>query len=130
MTLELTLLGWTLVLALIQIMLPAMFRNRETGLDYNAGPRDEVGPPMGSITGRLFRAQRNLFETLPLFVGAVLIAHAGGQTGALTAWGAWLYLLGRIVYLPLYAFGVPWVRSMVWGVSLLGLLLVLLAVIV
>ncbi|MFC0267021.1 MAPEG family protein [Kushneria aurantia] len=129
MTLELLLLSWTLVLAVVQIMLPAAFRNRETGLAYNAGPRDDDGPPMGRITARLFRAQRNLFETLPLFIGAILIAHVGNQLGALTAWGAWLYLLGRIAYLPLYALGVPWLRSMVWGVSLLGLGLVILAII-
>lgn len=128
MSLELYLLGWTLVLAIVQILLPAMLRNQETGIEYNAGPRDEPGPPMGRITARLTRAQKNLFETLPLFVGAVLIAHVGGQEGALTAWGAWLYLLARVAYVPLYAMGIPWVRSLVWAVSLLGLILVLLAV--
>ncbi|MCG7599838.1 MAPEG family protein [Halomonas sp. McH1-25] len=128
MTTELTLLGWTLVLAIVQILLPAMWRNRETGVDYNTGPRDEPGPPMGKITGRLFRAQHNLFETLPLFIGAILIAHVGDQTGALTLWGAWLYFLARVVYVPLYALGIPWVRSLVWLVALLGLCLVLLAI--
>ncbi|RKR03447.1 putative MAPEG superfamily protein [Kushneria sinocarnis] len=128
MSLELYLLGWTLVLAIIQILLPAMLRNRETGIEYNTGPRDEPGPPMGRLTGRLTRAEKNLFETLPLFIGAILIAHVGGQEGALTAWGAWLYLLARIVYVPLYAMGIPWLRSLVWAVSLLGLVLVLLAV--
>ncbi|SFH88474.1 MAPEG family protein [Modicisalibacter xianhensis] len=128
MTAELTLLAWTLVLAIVQILLPAMWRNRETGIDYNTGPRDEPGPPMGKITARLFRAQRNLFETLPLFIGAILIAHVGGQTGALTLWGAWLYFLARVVYVPLYALGIPWIRSMVWVVALLGLGLVLLAI--
>lgn len=128
MTAELTLLAWTLVLAIVQILLPAMWRNRETGIDYNTGPRDEPGPPMGKISGRLFRAQRNLFETLPLFIGAILIAHVGGQTGALTLWGAWLYFLARVVYVPLYALGIPWIRSMVWVVALLGLGLVLLAI--
>lgn len=129
MTMELYLLGWTLVLAIVQILLPAMYRNRETGLDYNAGPRDKEGPPMGVVTGRLFRAQKNLFETLPLFIGAILIAHVGHQEGAMTAWGAWLYFLARIAYVPLYAMGIPYIRSMVWGISMLGLVLVILPVI-
>lgn len=125
---ELSLLGWTLVLAVVQIFLPAGFRNRETGVAHNAGPRDEPGPPVGKVTGRLQRAQTNLYETLPLFAAAVLIAHVAHREGALTLWGAWLYLGARIVYVPLYAFGVPVVRSVAWTVALLGLTLVLFAI--
>lgn len=128
MSMELYLLGWTLVLAVLQILLPAMWRNRETGVEYNTGPRDHDGPPMGKVTGRLFRAQRNLFETLPLFIAAVLILHVSGQEGTLSLWGCWLYLLARVVYVPLYALGVPWVRSLVYMVSMLGLALLLIAV--
>lgn len=130
MTIELTLLAWTLVLALVQVLLPAMWRNRETGIDYNTGPRDEPGPPVGIVTGRLQRAQANLFETLPVFAAVVLVAHIAGREGALTLWGAWLYLVARIVYVPLYAAGVPYLRSLAWSASLLGLVLILLAVLV
>lgn len=128
MTTELTLLAWTLVLAIVQILLPAMFRNRETGLEYNAGPRDSEGPPVGAVTGRLRRAQANLFETLPLFAVAVLIAHLADREGALTLWGAWLYLGARVVYVPLYGFGVPYLRSLVWGISMIGLFMIIAAV--
>lgn len=127
MTVELSFLGWALVLALVQILLPAMFRNRETGVTYNTGPRDEAGPPVGVITGRLRRAQANLFETLPLFIGAVLLAHVADKAGPLTYWGAHLYVFGRVVYLPLYALGVPYVRSLVWLVATAGLVMVIAA---
>jgi uncharacterized MAPEG superfamily protein len=128
MTTELILLGWTLVLALVQIMLTAAFRTQETGLSYNMGPRDAAAPPMRPVTARLQRAQANLFETLPLFAAAVLIAHAAGREGGLTLLGCQLYLAARVVYLPLYAAGVPLVRSLVWGVSLAGLALILWAI--
>ena len=128
MTTELIILGWTLVLAIVQIMLPTAMRNRETGLAYNMGPRDDPAAPPGKVTARLQRAEKNLFETLPLFAAAVLIAHVGGREGALTLWGAWLYLVARIVYVPLYAFGVPVVRTLTWAVSLLGVALILFAV--
>lgn len=128
MTTELRLLGWTLVLALVQILLPAHFRNRETGIAYNTGPRDDAGPPVGQLTARLRRAQQNLFETLPLFAAAVLIAHVAGREGASTLWGAWLYAVGRLIYLPIYAAGIPYLRSLVWVVSLIGLILVLAAI--
>lgn len=121
MNTELTLLGWTLVLALVQILLAATFRSKETGTAYALGPRDTEGPPVGIVTGRLQRAQRNLFETLPLFAGLVLIAHIAGRESALTLWGVWLYLLARIVYVPLYAAGIPYTRTLAWLVSIVGL---------
>jgi len=130
MTTELTILAWTLVLALVQIMLAAQLRTQETGLEYNMSARDGEAPPPRPITARLQRAQKNLFETLPLFAAAVLIADAAGAEGALTLWGCWLYLIARVVYLPLYAFGVPVVRSLVWAVSLVGLVMVIAAVLV
>lgn len=128
MTTELTILGWTLVLALVQVFIPAALRNKETGSAYNAGPRDDPGPPVGKVTGRLQRAQRNLLETLPVFAVAILIAHVANREGALTLWGAWLYLLARIVYVPLYAFGVPVIRSLAFQVSLVGLTILLIAI--
>lgn len=128
MTTELTILAWTLVLALVQILLTAQMRTQETGLSYSMSARDGETPPPRPITARLQRAQRNLFETLPLFAAAVLIAHVAGLEGDLTLWGCWLYLVARIVYLPLYAFGVPMLRSLVWAVSLVGLVMVIAAV--
>lgn len=128
MTTELHLLGWTLVLAIVQIFLPAHLRNLETGIPYNTGPRDDPGPPVGRLTGRLRRAQQNLFETLPLFAAAVLVAHVAGRDGALTLWGAWIYIAARVVYLPLYATGLPYVRSLIWLVSFFGLALILVAI--
>ena len=128
MTTELILLAWTLVLALLQIMLTANLRTAETGIQYNASARDGEAPPPRAVTARLQRAQANLFETLPLFIGAVLIAHVSGSEGDLTLWGCWMYLVARIVYIPLYAAGIPYVRSLVWLVSLAGLVMVLAAV--
>lgn len=128
MTTELTILAWTLVLALVQILLVSSLRTQETGVKYNAGPRDGGAPPPRPVTARLQRAQANLFETLPLFAAAVLIAHVSGSEGDLTLWGCWLYLVARILYVPLYAAGIPFVRSMVWLVSLAGLVMVLAAV--
>ena len=130
MTTELTYLALTLILALVQVFLPAGARTVEFGSKWNAGPRDETPAAKKPLTGRLERAQANLFETLPLFIGAVLIAHVAGQNGVLTLWGTALYFWARVVYVPLYAFGVPYVRSLVWTVSFAGLVLILAALFV
>ncbi len=128
MTTELTLLAWTIVLALVHIFAFDIVRTRQYGTAWNMGARDATMPPLSTIADRLGRAQTNLFETLPLFAAAVLIAHLAGVHSARTVLGAQLYFWGRVLYLPLYAFGVPIVRSLVWLVSLAGLLLIVLAV--
>lgn len=125
MPIELTLLGATLVLALVQIMLTGQARTKQYGIKWNAGARDEEMPPLNPLAGRLARAQANLFETLPLFIGALLGAAAAGHLGFKTSLGASLYFLGRLVYVPLYALGVPVARSLVWMIATLGLLIVL-----
>ncbi|MDO9607110.1 MAG: MAPEG family protein [Brevundimonas sp.] len=127
MTTELTYLALTLVLALVQIFLPAGARTAEFGSKWNAGPRDQTPTSVRPLTGRLERAQANLYETLPLFIGAVLVAHLIQASGPLTVWGTALYFWARVVYLPLYALGVPYIRSLVWLVSLAGLVMVLAA---
>ncbi|PZU59198.1 MAG: hypothetical protein DI552_06130 [Brevundimonas sp.] len=130
MTTELTYLALTLILALVQVFLPAGARTVEFGSKWNAGPRDQTPAAKTPLTGRLERAQANLYETLPLFIGAVLIAHVAGRNGVLTAWGTALYFWARVVYVPLYAFGVPYVRSLAWTVSFAGLVMILAALFV
>ncbi len=128
MTFELYMLAGTLVLAFVQILLFDMARTGQYGLKWNTGARDEDMPPLNPVANRLQRAQNNLFETLPLFIGAVLIAHIAGCDGFLTHWGSLIYLAGRVVYVPLYAFGVKQLRSLVWIVSTAGLVMVFWAI--
>ncbi len=128
MTTELTLLGWTLVLALVQIALASTLRTMETGIGFNMSARDGDGPPKRPVTARMQRAQANLFETLPLFAAAVLIAHVAGRDSSQTVLGCQLYLAARVLYVPLYAAGVPVVRTMVWGVSVWGLIMLVKAI--
>lgn len=130
MTPEFIMLAFTLILALVQIGAAGMARTAELGAKWNAGPRDAEVPPPGKLAGRLMRAQTNLFETLPIFAAAVIMAHIAGKDGQLTFVGAHLYFFGRLVYLPLYAFGVPYVRSLVWLVAAGGLVMVLAALFV
>ncbi len=124
MTTELTILAWTLVLAFVQILLFDVARTRQYGLNWNTGPRDETMPPLTPLAERLRRAQDNLYETLPLFIAAVLIAHFAGRDSRWTAIGAQIYFWGRVAYVPLYAFGVRQIRSLVWLVSTAGLVII------
>ena len=130
MTTELTMLAWTLVLALAQIFLTSALRTQETGLGYNLSARDGAAPPPSPLTARLQRAQANLFETLPLFAAAVLIAHVADRHSSQTVLGCELYLAARVLYVPLYAAGVPVLRTLVFGVSVWGLIMLLKAILI
>lgn len=121
MTLDLKMAAWTLMLAFVQILLFDFARTGQYGAKWNMGARDTSMPALSPMAERLKRAQYNLFETLPLFIGAVLIAHVAGRSNASTALGAQIYFWCRVAYVPLYAFGVPYVRSLVWVGSILGL---------
>ncbi|WP_343610511.1 MAPEG family protein [Novosphingobium sp.] len=127
MRLEFLMLGAALLLALVNILWAAQLRSSRYGLAWNLSARDKPMPSPGPVAERLQRAQANLYETLPLFIGAVLGAAASGHLGWKTQMGSVLYVAGRAVYLPLYAGGVPVARTLVWMVSLAGLLLVIAA---
>lgn len=124
MATELIMLAWGCVLALVHILATAQVRTRQYGTKWNVGARDEELPPPRPLVGRLERAQANFFETFPLMVAAVLIVTEAGLTGENTALGAMLWLGARVVYLPLYALGVSYLRSLAWIVSLVGIVMV------
>lgn len=123
----LALVGWSVVLLLVHVFVQAGTATRETGLDYNAGPRDEGRRAAGPLAGRADRALRNFLETYPAFVGLALALAMGAEPGGWGTTGAWLWFAARIVYMPLYLLGVPVVRSLAWGASVLGLLLMMAA---
>ena len=121
---ELVVLTWGCILGLLHIIIATQAKTRQYGTKWNTGARDEELPPPTAVVGRLMRAQANYFETFPIFIAAVILAMTAGPNDT-TALGAWLWLGGRVAYLPLYAFGVPLVRSLAWIVSLVGIVMVM-----
>lgn len=123
---ELIVLGLSVLLLLAHIMLQGQLATRERGLAWNAGPRDGEPKPLGPKASRAKRALDNFLETFPAFIALALALAVSGRAGGIGAFGAWLWLLARIGYIPLYVGGVPFVRSLVWLGSIAGLLLMLL----
>jgi uncharacterized MAPEG superfamily protein len=127
MTTELCMLLWSVVLGLVQVVLAATCSVGQRGLGWAASPRDEVKPPLSGIGGRLDRARANFLETFPLFAAVVLAAQLLQHHDAMTVLGAQLYFWARLAYVPVYAAGIPYLRTLIWAASIVGIVLVLVA---
>ena len=126
MGMELKMLLWSVLLGLVQIAVAATLSTGQRGLGWNAGARDEVVAPLTGVAGRLDRALHNLLETFPFFAAAVLMISLLHRETAQTALGAQLYFWGRVLYVPVYAAGISYLRTLIWAVSVAGLVMVLL----
>ena len=125
MPVELKILALGAVLLLVHIFAAVRLKTRQYGHEWNVGARDAELPPLNPVAGRLARAQANFQETFPIAIVALLGVVVADQTSALTALGGWIWLACRTIYLPLYAMGVPVVRTVVFGISIGGLGMVL-----
>ena len=126
MTPELLMLALSVVLGFVHIIVSAFATTHQYGPKWNLSARDDPMPPLQVIAGRLQRALHNFLETFPLFAASVLMADATNRHGLLAVWGAQLYFYARVLYLPIYAAGLPVIRTVVWGVAVLGIVMVLL----
>jgi uncharacterized MAPEG superfamily protein len=127
MSIELKCLTFALLLGIVHILIAGHAKTKQYGTKWNVSARDAELPPLNLVAARLVRAQANFFETFPIYAVAVLIAAVADRSGFLTVLGSALYVVARVIYLPLYAFGVPVVRTLVWLVSMLGIGCILIA---
>jgi uncharacterized MAPEG superfamily protein len=125
MTQELTALVLAVLLGFAHLFIAANAATAIRGIKWNAGPRDGQKQPLHGLPGRLDRAFRNYLETFAFFAAAVLIAHLANRHNALTVFGAWLYVIARVIYFPLYAAGIAYIRSLVWLLATAGIFMIL-----
>jgi uncharacterized MAPEG superfamily protein len=116
MPVEIKVLGFAGLLQFVQFVLMAVPVNLQLGTAYTGGNRDEERRATG-VAGRLKRALDNHFEGLILFTIAVVVVVLGDASSPFTEKCAWIYLAGRILYVPAYASGVYLVRSIIWTLS-------------
>ena len=124
---EILVLALGVVVLFVHISLQGILATLELGTKWNASPRDERIVVRGPVAGRAERALRNYLETFPALVALALALVVLNKTGGLGATGAWIWLLARVVYIPLYLLGIPYIRSAVWTVSAVGLFLMFIA---
>jgi uncharacterized MAPEG superfamily protein len=120
-----------LVLALfvIQTLLPGRFRDpvapgQPGKLAENFGNRDHMRP-LTLVGQRAARALANIQEAMPVFLGLALMNLIAGTAAAMATTGALIFLIARVIYVPLYLSGVNALRTLAWVVSWVGLIMML-----
>jgi uncharacterized MAPEG superfamily protein len=122
---ELTLLVWAAALTVVQVLVAVTGAFTQVGLMKLVGNREDM-PKMAGWAGRAERAHLNMLQNLVLFGALVLVAVVTNRTNDMTLLGAQLFFWGRIAYAIIYLAGLPWLRTLSWFVSVIGLVLIFL----
>ncbi len=125
---DLKYLLFSVILMFVQVLVAAAAANQAVGLTTLAGNREGMGELAG-FAGRARRAHLNMLENLVLFAALVLIAAVAQKANAMTALGAAIFFWGRLAYAVIYLIGVPWLRTLAWAVSVIGLVMIALQLI-
>jgi uncharacterized MAPEG superfamily protein len=123
MSLELKLLVWSVALAFAQCLVAVTGAMLQVGLPTLAGNRENM-PAITGWAGRAERAHRNMLQSLVLFTALVLAAQVTNKLDATTALGAQLFFWARLAYAAVYLTGLPWIRTAVWSIAVVGLVLI------
>jgi uncharacterized MAPEG superfamily protein len=125
MTPDLKYLVWSVGLTIVQLLVVIVGAQTQFPMSVLAGNREKVVEGQGWV-GRAQRAHRNMLESLVLFAALVLVAQVSGRANAMTTLGAAIFFYARLVYAPIYWFGITWVRSVAFGVAMVGLVVMFL----
>lgn len=117
----------TVAVYFVMILVQVVAAWRTHSLSSLAGPRDHLADE-GVFMGRCRRANHNMVEGMLMFFPLAFVALHTNPVGTFALTGAALFVFARIVYAFLYWFGVPWLRTLAWTVSLVGLILIFLQV--
>jgi uncharacterized MAPEG superfamily protein len=121
---EIAILGWSVILLIAHIVAQTIAFSKDTGAAYALSARDE-DKDVSLLTGRLTRGLRNFLETYPAFIALALGLAVTGKHGGIGATGALIWFWARVAYVPIFAAGIAGIRTAVWTVSMIGLLLML-----
>jgi len=120
----------TIVLLVLALYVVQLFLQETSLYRFNLwqimGNRD-ARPEETVIAARLNRAKNNMLEALPLFLGLAMLALVKDGDASKAVNGATIFLVARIIYIPIYATGIPVLRSLVWLAGMLGLLMMALS---
>lgn len=123
MSVEFTMLLYSVALTFVLIMIPATISLRANGMPVAAGSRDDCAEP-STYCKRTLRLRDNMFENMLLFAPVVLMAAAMDVSNATTVLGAQMFFYARVGHAVVYLGGWPWIRTALWAVGLVGTVMI------
>ena len=123
MSMDLKYLLFSVLLAFVQVLIAAASANQVVGLGTLAGNREGMAELPG-FAGRARRAHLNMIENMVLFTALVLVTAVAGKANAMTAMGALIFFWARLIYAVIYLLGIPWLRTLAWFVSVIGMVMI------
>jgi uncharacterized MAPEG superfamily protein len=126
MSTEMTMLVLSAILCVVLVIPYTQGITLKYGLGAAAGNREDL-PALTGWAGRSRRAHANMVENLIPFTAVLLAAQAGNKLGALTALGAQLFFWFRLAHAVVYIVGIPYVRTLMWVASVVGMALIVVA---
>lgn len=121
---DLTLLAWSVILAIVHMLVAVQGALNQVGLMTLVGNRENF-PEILGWGGRAQRAAFNMVANLVLFTAVVLAVVAADRTNSMTLLGAQIFFWARVAYAVCYLGGIKWVRTLSWLVSVIGIVLIL-----
>lgn len=126
MSIELTMLLYSVILTFVLIGIPATEAILRNGIKLQGGNRDDLPePPV--FHKRANRLVANMLENMAMFVPLILIASIAGVSTEYTVLGAQLFFYARIAHAICYLAGWPWVRPLFWAIGIGGIVMIALA---
>jgi uncharacterized MAPEG superfamily protein len=122
---ELLCLELSVVLWIVFLFTQILTTRAEFGDAYLFTPRDDAPAPKGPACGRAKRALANYLENYAPFIAADVALIVSQHTGGVGALGATVWIIARLLYLPAYVLGWIYLRTALWAISLIGLLMML-----
>ena len=129
LSIELKMLLYSVILGIVQLLTASLLSTLQRGVKWNISSRDQKAPELTGVAARMDRAFKNFMETFPFFVAAILMVQLTQMQSSNSMLGAQLYFWARLLYIPIYAAGITMVRTLVWAVSFIGLMMVLFSLI-
>jgi uncharacterized MAPEG superfamily protein len=120
---ELKLLIWSVALTFVLMLVSVAGATAQVGLPMLLGNREGM-PKLTGWAGRSLRAHYNMVENMALFAPLVVVGHLTGRNNATTVAGAEIFFFARLAYAFVYVIGIPYLRTLIWTASVIGLILI------
>ena len=115
----------SVALAFVQVLVASGTATAQVGGPTICGNREDMAPLTG-LARRAKCAHANMMENLPLVIALVLVVHLSNRVNSVSLFGEQLFFWARLLHAIVYVIGIPWVRTLLWVISLIGMLLIFL----